>query len=243
MNTSALTGNFFRGFADAFDRLCERKRRSLIQWFDRRFRFEMFERYRLTFERLGDLTGKTGIDIGCGSGPYVCEALGRGAKSVVAIDTSLRMLELARERAKKLNVADRADFYLGNFPAFRPHGSFDFAIVMGVLDYTEHPATFLRGLREIVTGAAVLSFPSRHWLRTPIRKVRYRRHRCPLWFYDESDIRHYATEAGWPKIDIQKIPGAGMDYHVLLQVRRFGSPAAVWNAVTSPVDRISLLSN
>lgn len=218
MTESALSGNFFHSFADVFDTFYDGRRSPMMQWFDRRFRFDMFERYRLTFERLGDLKDKTGLDIGCGSGPYVCEALRRGAKNVVAIDAALRMLELARERAEKNKVADRVDFYQGYFPAFRPPGSFDFAIVMGVLDYTEHPTTFLRGLREMVTGAAVLSFPSKHWFRTPIRKVRYRLRNCPIWFYDESDIRRHATGAGWQKIDIQKIPGAGLDYHVLLQV-------------------------
>lgn len=218
MTESALSGNFFNGFADVFDTFYDGRRSPLMQWFDRRFRFDMFERYRLTFERLGDLTDKAGIDIGCGSGPYVCEALQRGAKRVTALDPAPRMLELARKRVEKIGKLRQVDFVEGYFPSKRPQGSFDFAIIMGVLDYTEHPTTFLRGLREVVTGAAVLSFPSKHWLRTPIRKVRYRLRRCPIWFYDESDIRRHATEAGWQKIDIRKISGAGMDYHVLLQV-------------------------
>jgi SAM-dependent methyltransferase len=218
MNTSALSGNFFHGFADVFDTFYDGKRSPFMQWFDRRFRFDMFERYRLTFERLGDLTDKTVIDIGCGSGPYVCEALRRGAKQILALDPAPRMLELTRERVEKHGFAERVIYYEGYFPSVRPPVTYDFSIVMGVLDYTEHPTAFLRGLRETVTGAAVLSFPSKHWLRTPIRKVRYRLRRCPVWFYDEADIRRHATEAGWQKIDVQKIPGAGMDYHVLLQV-------------------------
>lgn len=217
MNAPAKSGDFFHGFADVFDTFYDGKRSPMMQWIDRHFRSDMFERYRLTFERLGDLTDKTGIDIGCGSGPYVAEALRRGARRVVALDPAPRMLELTRERADKLDRADRVSFQEGYFPNVKPPGPFDFAIVMGVLDYIEDATAFLRALREIVVGKAVISFPSKHWFRTPIRKVRYRLRQCPVWFYNDDDIRRFATAAGWTQIDIRKIAGAGMDYHVLLE--------------------------
>ena len=60
MTTSAKSGDFFHGFADTFDTFYDGKRSPLMQRIDRRFRSDMFERYRLTFERLGDLHGKDG---------------------------------------------------------------------------------------------------------------------------------------------------------------------------------------
>lgn len=217
MTAPAKSGDFFHGFADVFDTFYDGKRSPLMQWIDRRFRSDMFERYRLTFERLGDLTGKTGIDVGCGSGPYLCDALRRGAKEMCALDPAPRMLELTRERAAKQGMGEKVVYYEGYFPSVRPQGTYDFAIVMGVLDYIEDSTAFLRALKEVVTDRAVISFPSKHWFRTPIRKVRYNLRKCPVWFYNESDIRKSATAAGWPTIDIKKIPGAGMDYHVLLK--------------------------
>lgn len=217
MTAPPKSGDFFHGFADVFDTFYDGKRSSFMQWIDRRFRNDMFERYRLTFERLGDLNGKAVLDLGCGSGPYVVEALRRGAARIGALDAAPRMLELTRERAQKLNAVDRVKFYEGYFPAVRPQEKYDCAIIMGVLDYIEDATSFLRALREVVTDRAVISFPSKHWFRTPIRKVRYNLRKCPVWFYNEADIRRSATEAGWKTVDIQKIAGAGMDYHVLLK--------------------------
>ena len=61
-----------------------------------------------------------------------------------------------------------------------------------------------------------MSFPSKHWLRTPLRKYRYALRNCPVYFYDEPQVRSLAQQTGFGKIEIYKIPGAGMDYHVSL---------------------------
>lgn len=217
VSSTAPPGDFFQGFADVFDTFYDGKRSQIMQWIDRRFRHDMFERYRLTFARLGDLTDKCGIDIGCGSGPYVVEALQRGARHVAALDPAPRMLELTRQRVSRVGADRRVSYHEGYFPEVVPAGPFHFAIVMGVLDYVADAAIFLRALRDIVSGCAVLSFPSRHWLRTPIRAVRYRLRRCPVYFYDDRLIHSLATAAGWSHIEVYKIPGAGMDYHVCLR--------------------------
>ena len=88
---------------------------------------------------------------------------------------------------------------------------------MGVLDYVADPLAFLTKLRQIVTDRAVISFPSKHWLRTPLRKIRYRLRQCPVYFYDEPQILRLGHEAGFGTVDVIKIPGAGMDYHVCLK--------------------------
>jgi hypothetical protein len=97
-----------------------------------------------------------------------------------------------------------------------PPGPFDFAIIMGVLDYVADPVAFFKGLRGILTGRAAVSFPSNHWFRTPLRKIRYRLRNCPVYFYDEQRIREIGRAAGFGTVDIVKIAGAGMDYHVCL---------------------------
>jgi SAM-dependent methyltransferase len=214
--TQPDAGVFFDRFADTFDTFYDGRRTPLMQWIDRRYRRDMFERYSLTFERLGDLRGKRGLDIGCGSGPYVAEALRRGASSVVALDPALNMLELARQRVQRLGHKGRASFVEGYFPQTTPEGPFDFAIVMGVLDYVADPVGFFAGLRGILTGRAAVSFPSKHWFRTPFRKIRYRLRRCPVYFYDVPTIQSIASESGFGTMEIVKISGAGMDYHVCL---------------------------
>lgn len=213
---SRTAGAFFDGFADTFDTIYEGKRSPFMQWIDRRFRSDLLERYRLSWDRLGNLSGRCGLDVGCGSGPYVVEALRRGAANIIAVDPAPRMLDLTRRRVEKAGCADRVTLLEGYFPQTRPSRKCDFALVMGVMDYVADAADFLRGLREVVDGPAVISFPSRHWFRTPIRRIRYRLRRCPLHFYDEDRIRSLASTAGFSEPSIFKIPGAGMDYHVCL---------------------------
>jgi ubiquinone/menaquinone biosynthesis C-methylase UbiE len=65
---------FFDSFAEAFDTIDYEKRNFFMRWVDRRFRSDMFIRFALSFEALGDLTEKSVLDIGCGSGPSVLEA-------------------------------------------------------------------------------------------------------------------------------------------------------------------------
>jgi len=209
-------GAFFDGFAETFDTFYDGRRSPIMQWIDRRYRSDMFARYALTFEKLGDLTGKRGLDIGCGSGPYVAEAIKRGAGHVVALDPAPGMLELTAKRVARLGRSDRVTIVEGLFPETTPPGPFDFVIVMGVLDYVADAPAFLKALRSVVAGTAALSFPSKHWLRTPIRRVRYRVRNCPVYFYDEEQIRAIGAAAGFGGVDVTKIPGAGMDYHVCL---------------------------
>ena len=214
--SQSQAGAFFDSFAETFDTFYDGKRSPVMQWIDRRYRHDMFARFALTFERLGDLHGKRGLDVGCGSGPYVAEAIKRGASHVVALDPAPGMLELTRKRIEKLGQLDKITLAEGYFPEKAPPGPFDFAIVMGVLDYVADPVAFFKAMRAIVTGRVTVSFPSKHWLRTPIRKVRYRLRNCPVYFYDEPTIRSIGKKAGFGLVDVVKIPGAGMDYHICL---------------------------
>jgi cyclopropane fatty-acyl-phospholipid synthase-like methyltransferase len=213
MNQEPNAAVFFDGFAESFDTIYDGKRNAFMRWVDCTFRSDMFIRYRLTFSKLGNLQGKSVLDIGCGSGPYVIEALKRGARRVTAIDPAPHMLALTRARLEESGLGQGCTLLQATFPGpeLTPH---DHAIVMGVMDYVVEPGQFLAALKPLVRSSAVVSFPSKHWFRTPFRKVRYRLRQCPVFFYDASDIRRLCSEAGFAGIDIHEIPGAGMDYHV-----------------------------
>jgi hypothetical protein len=83
---------------------------------------------------------------------------------------------------------------------------------MGVTDYVPDTAAFLRAVAKLVKRRAVLSFPSKHWFRTPVRKMRYWIKRCPVYFFDMGQIERLMTDAGFLHVSVEKIPGAGMDY-------------------------------
>jgi ubiquinone/menaquinone biosynthesis C-methylase UbiE len=215
MNSS---GAFFDGFADAFDTFYDGKRSPFMQWVDQRFRRDMFLRYALTFDYLGDLRGKRVLDVGCGSGPYIVEALKRGAAQVTGVDAAPRMLDLAHQRAVQHGMQERVRLIEGYFPQTCPDERFDAAIVMGVMDYIEDAPTFLKALRSVITDSAAISFPSTHWFRTPFRKVRYRLRRCPVRFYREREIEQMAQSLNVTRYRLKKIEGAGMDYVLWLSV-------------------------
>ena len=211
------SSSFFDNFADTFDTFYDGKRNSLMQRIDKRFRSDMFIRYAMTFELLGDLSGKHILDIGCGSGPYIIESLKRGAAHVTGIDPAPRMLELASQRVAQKNMSEKVTLVRGHFPQTRPQIPFDYAIVMGVMDYIEDAAGFLRGILQVVSNGAVLSFPGTHWFRTPFRKMRYRLRNCPVYFYNNTKIAALLHKAGITQYKLKKISGAGMDYVVWIE--------------------------
>jgi ubiquinone/menaquinone biosynthesis C-methylase UbiE len=207
---------FFDSFADTFDTLYDGRRNSFIRRLDHRFRSDMFIRFALSFEVLGDLTGKTVLDIGCGSGPYVVESLRRGARWVTAVDPAPNMLALTREKLRSAGFSDKCALVEGSFPGLDVEAH-DHALVIGVMDYVADASAFLTALKPLVRVSAAISFPSRHWLRTPVRRFRYRLRSCPVYFYDTTAINELCSAAGFGTITIHKIPGAGMDYHVCLK--------------------------
>ncbi len=59
-----------------------------------------------------DLSGKTIIDYGCGSGILAIAALRLGARSAIAVDYDPQAIEATRNNAEKNSVADRLTTYL-----------------------------------------------------------------------------------------------------------------------------------
>ena len=217
MHHEPNAATFFNGFADTFDTIYDQKRNLFMRWVDSTFRSDMFIRYNLTFEALGPLRGRTILDIGCGSGPYIIESFKRGAFLVTGMDPAPNMLDLVRHRLQQHQMGEiRCELIEGMFPGVivEPHDS---VIVMGVMDYVADAQTFLNSLKPLVKRLAVVSFPSEHWFRTPFRELRYRLRRCPVYFYDAARIRSMCATAGFTDVQIRKIPGAGMDFHVCLQ--------------------------
>lgn len=211
-------GAYFDRASITFDTFYDGKRNRAMQWIDQTFRSDMFGRFYRTFETLTPMAGKTVLDVGCGSGPYAAEAAVLGARRVLGIDLAGEMLSLAEARTRDKGVRDRCDFVRGTFPQDAPRETFDYAMVMGVMDYVDTPVAFLQGLHGCIRSKAVLSFPSRHWFRTPLRQVRYRLKKCPVYFYDENEIRGHAAAAGFTRVSVEKLPGAGMDYFVTLSL-------------------------
>ncbi len=56
------------------------------------------------------VTGKSALDVFCGTGAYGLEALSRGAASATFIDNSRDALQSAHDNAERMNELDQSDF-------------------------------------------------------------------------------------------------------------------------------------
>lgn len=89
-----------------------------------------------------DMTDKTVVDFGCGSGILALAALKLGAKRVIGIDIDPQALQATKENARRNGVEDRLDVFL---PENQPVLKAD-VVVANILSGP------LLDLREVITG-------------------------------------------------------------------------------------------
>lgn len=194
---SDLVRRRFDREARDFDAIYRLERSRWSRWFNKIFRKAIFERYDITFREADDVSGKTVLDVGCGSGVYSVDFARRGAARVVGIDFSENMLRIARHEAERHGVTERCEFIHANFLDATLPREFDVAIAMGVFDYLPEPAPFLRKMASVTRGHLIASFPGHSRIREPARRLRYAvSGRGAVFFYSEDDVRRLAEEAG-----------------------------------------------
>ena len=200
----------FERDAQSFDAIYRLERSPFWRWVNTTFRRAVFERYTITFEQAGDVTGKEVLDVGCGSGVYAVDFARRGARRVVGVDFSANMLQLAREEAERHQVADRCEFIQADFLEIQPNNTFDISIAMGVFDYVPDQVAFLRKMVALTTGKVIVAFPSHSLLREPARRLRYKlAGKGDIYLYSQGDVERIATEAGLRDKEIIRIPSSG----------------------------------
>jgi len=206
--------NYFYRTAGTFDAIYSGRKAFWMRLLDQYFRPDMYERFRLTLKHIGDVQGKSVLDLGCGSGRYSVEFAKRGAKRVVGIDLAESMIRLAEAIAGEQKVNDVCEFHAGDFFAYPLEKEFDSCIALGVFDYMEEPMQLLEKMRSVCRDNLIASFPSYSVIRTPIRKLRYKFKKCPVYFYTRERIEQLLKQAGLKRYEIIKIKGAGMDFFV-----------------------------
>lgn len=209
-NNSAIIKKRFERDAAAFNAIYDKKS-EFSGWFNQVFRKPIFERYDITFQSLGNLTGKTILDVGCGSGVYATQCALNGATRVKGIDFSEPMLDIARNRAESHQVTHICDFEAKDFLTMPAQEQFNFAIVMGVFDYLADPLTFLKKLKLMTKDRIVASFPGHSLLRQPLRQLRYLlTTKGKVYFYRYQDIAALAQQVAFRQVEIRPmITGSG----------------------------------
>jgi SAM-dependent methyltransferase len=147
----------------------------------------LVRRFQATIEALGDVRGKTVLDVGCGSGLYAIYFAQRGAE-VTGLDFSANMIELAERNAKDEGCTIR--FLHQDFLTYQPEGAFDHLLFIGVFDYVreEDRPKYLEKAVPLAREKIVATFPKRFTPQTPIRYFWLKNQNCPVYFYRAKEI-------------------------------------------------------
>lgn len=191
--------------AKAFDHLYSLP--APIRLINRLLRRAVYQRFALTFEHAGHVTGLRVLDVGCGSGRYSVEFAERGAAEVVGVDFSGDMLALGREHALAAGMAERCRFVLADFDQFTDPQPFGVAIAIGFFDYVADPGATLKRLRSLTDGRVLASFPAPDFPRSQLRRIRYGSKGVRVRFYRPAEIRSLAQQAGFRSIQIVPLSG------------------------------------
>lgn len=185
--TTTRAAKFFDVYADDFSAIYGNDNTIVNRLINNVFRKAMFLRYQKTLAGCQPLAGRTVIDVGCGPGHYGAALVKAGAKFVLGLDFAEGMIEIAKRGATDAGVADRCEFRFGDFLTIPIEGKFDFAVVMGFMDYISEPEKVIGRVLELTTQRAFFSFPMAGGLLAWQRKLRYRS-RCELYMYTEPQL-------------------------------------------------------
>jgi SAM-dependent methyltransferase len=110
---------------------------------------------RYAFYVLGDIRGKTVLDLGCGSGENVTPLLARGAQ-VIAIDLSPELLELAKERVALSNFPLPVFMVGSALDIPIPDASIDVVLCASLLHHLDIPRAMAEIRRVLRPGGSVV---------------------------------------------------------------------------------------
>ena len=195
---------FNRRIQDYDDIYCDDK-----SWFtlflNKTIRASVRRRFYFAFEMLGDLSGKSVLDVGCGSGRYMFESVKRGAANAVGLDAAKGALAMAGKMASDFGVEDQVDFIETDFMDFDTDKKFDLIFAVGYFDYIFDPVRHLKKMRRLSNGIIYASFPKLWSPLSAIRKIRLTLNRCPVRYYTKGRIKRIMREADITNYEIKTI--------------------------------------
>jgi 2-polyprenyl-3-methyl-5-hydroxy-6-metoxy-1,4-benzoquinol methylase len=214
METASRTASFFDAYAKDFNAIYGNENTLVNGVVNKLFRKSMMLRYEKSLAGCQPVQGKTVIDIGCGPGHYSVALAAQGAARVLGVDFAPGMIDISRKRAEAAGVSDRCTFELGDFLDVSRDEKFDYAIVMGFMDYIEDAGALMRKVLRVCRGKAFFSFPADGGPLAWQRRMRYKS-RCELYMYTEPQIRSLVSALGVKSSSIEPI---ARDFFVTLTV-------------------------
>jgi ubiquinone/menaquinone biosynthesis C-methylase UbiE len=196
------TQKYFDGVPKEWDAFYSHENK-FMYLINQRLRKGLYERYRLTFEHCGDLTGARVLDIGCGTGRYSIECIKRGAERVVGIDFAPSMVEFSRKMAQEMGVSDKCEFICGDFLKYSFEEEFDVILALGFFDYVKQAGPVFEKIARLRPRKFVASFPKPTAIWGIQRKIRYYWiKKCPVYDYSLEQLQRLFKEASFPEYEI-----------------------------------------
>jgi SAM-dependent methyltransferase len=208
------TQDFFDQYAKDFNAIYGNENTLFNRVINRFLRRSMYTRFVKTLEGCSPIEGRSVVDIGCGPGHYGVALARMGARHVYALDFAPGMVDLARRNARSAGVADRFQFVEGDFMTHEFPETYDYAILMGFMDYMEEAEKVVRKALSIARKKIFISFPAAGGFLAWQRQLRYKR-KCELYPYRPDQIRATIEQAGAVRYEVEKIQ---RDYFVTIHI-------------------------
>jgi ubiquinone/menaquinone biosynthesis C-methylase UbiE len=180
-----------------FDSIYSHGKSKFSNWLDKKFRWDMYARFNYTIENSKPISGKSFLDVGCGTGKYSIRFAKEGAYRVIGIDISDNMINICKERSVIENVNNQCEFYVGDLTNFDSNQKFDIVIGIGLFDYIRNPFEVIKKMHNVSSDRVIASFPRSGTLRALIRKIRLSLKGCPVYFYSEKELDKLLKNVGF----------------------------------------------
>ena len=187
-----------------FDNIYDNKGNLLARLTNRFLRPGMKARIPATVRECGDLTDKTVLDVGCGSG-RVCFLLAKNGGKVTGVDYSQNMINLAKKYQATQHLPN-IEFIVSDFLQFSPDKRYDISIALGVLDYVENPKEFLFKMNTLTKSKTIVSYHIKYSYNSLPRKLWLMAKHCPVKFYTKNEIQSLYASLGVEELEIKTIP-------------------------------------
>lgn len=215
MNTR--TSSFFDSYASEFSAIYGNENTLMNRVVNKTLRRSMKLRYLRTLAGCEPIHGASVLDIGCGPGHYSIALAQMGAGSVFGVDFADGMIKLATDNAAQAGMADRCKFELADFISYPFESSYDYIVVMGLMDYMSEPRKVVERLTGLTTKRAFFSFPVGTGVLAWQRRLRYKS-RCELYMYDRKQLD--SLFSGLPGVRDYKIEQLSRDYFVTVEMAK-----------------------
>jgi len=134
------------------------------------------------FSLCPDFAGKTVLDLGCGYGENCKRIVGAGAKSVVGIDISEKMLQVANAENSGENIAF---LHMSMNRLDELNQTFDVVLSSLAVHYIEDFGALMQSVHRLLNRGGVFIFSQEHPLTTAVRDGDY-------WAKDDvGNVLHY----------------------------------------------------